>query len=107
MNGEAIFATRPRDGDLWSEGDAVRYTRSKDGQTVYAILTEWPGAELTLQRVRPKPGTTVGLLGSDAKMRWNYDSAKGTTLKFPASLQQPGNRPCEFAWSLKFETAKA
>jgi alpha-L-fucosidase len=107
VNGEAIFATRPRDGDLWSEGDAVRYTRSKDGQTVYAILTEWPGAELTLQRVRPKPGTTVGLLGSDAKMRWNYDSAKGTTLKFPASLQQPGNRPCEFAWSLKFETAKA
>ncbi len=30
VNGEAIYATRPREGDNWSEGDAIRYTRSKD-----------------------------------------------------------------------------
>ena len=107
VNGEAIYATRARDGELWSEGDKVRYTRSKDGRTVYAILTEWPGAQITLERVRPKPGSKVRLLGSHAKIRWNYDSAKGATVIFPENLQQADNRPCEFAWTLKFEMAKA
>lgn len=107
VNGEAIFATRPRDGDLWSEGDAVRYTRSKDGHTIYAILMKWPGSELALQRLRPASGTTVRMLGSDAKLRWSKDPGKGTTVKIPLNLQEPGNRPCEFAWTLKFESANA
>ncbi len=107
VNGEAIYATRARDGELWAEGDGVRYTRSKDGGTVYAILTEWPGAQIVLQRVRPEPGSKVSLLGSQATIRWSYDSAKGTTVIFPENLQQSDNRPCEFAWCLKLEIAKA
>lgn len=34
VNGEAIYATRPRDSELWKEGDTIRYTRTKDKQTV-------------------------------------------------------------------------
>ena len=30
INGEAIYATRPREGSLWREGDDIRFTRSKD-----------------------------------------------------------------------------
>jgi len=103
VNGEAIYGTRPRAGDLWSEGDSVRYTRSKDERFVYAILTEWPGAQITLKNVRPKPGSNVELLGSNARLAWSFDSAKGTTIPFPESLRQASNRPCDFAWSLKFE----
>jgi alpha-L-fucosidase len=108
VNGEAIYATRPRDGVLWSEGDAVRYTRSKDGRFIYAMLPKWPGTQIVLTTVQPKAGSKVTLLGSDAKLAWTFDSAKGTTITFPENLQQASNRPCDHAWSLKIEpTASA
>ena len=43
LNGEAIYATRARTGQLWKEGDNVRFTRSKDYKIVYAICLKWPG----------------------------------------------------------------
>lgn len=104
VNGEAIYATRPREGSLWSEGETVRYTRSKDSRFVYAILTEWPGKQVVLKAIRPKTGSRVDLLGSQVSLPWNFDSAKGTTVTLPENLQQPGNRPCSCAWSLRFET---
>jgi alpha-L-fucosidase len=106
VNGEAIYATRPRAGALWSEGATVRYTRSKDRRFVYAILTEWPGTQLVLKSVQPKAGSNVTLLGSSSRLRWTFDSAQGATVTLPENLQQAGNRPCEYAWSLKFETAE-
>jgi alpha-L-fucosidase len=107
VNGEAIYATRAREGTLWSEGESVRYTRSKDLRFVFAILTEWPGTQVVLKAVRPKAGSKVALLGSDAALSWKFDSAQGTIITLPANLQEVANRPCEYAWSLKFETAEA
>lgn len=103
VNGEAIYATRPREGERWSEGDKVRYTRSKDQRFVYAILTEWPGRQIALSAVRPKADSTVTLLGSRAKLPWKFDSAMGTTIGLPEELQQASNRPCQYAWCLKCE----
>jgi alpha-L-fucosidase len=103
VNGEAIYATRPRAGTLWSEGETVRYTRSKDRRFVYAILTEWPGTQVTLKSIRPKDGSKAGLLGLVSELPWKFDSARGTTVNLPENLQQPSNRPCDHAWSLKFE----
>ncbi|MGB6742079.1 MAG: alpha-L-fucosidase [Terracidiphilus sp.] len=105
VNGEVIYATRPRLGALWSEGETVRYTRSKDSRFVYAILTEWPGTQIVLKTVQPKPGSKVTLLGSHAELSWKFDSARGTTITLPENLQQPDNRPCDYAWSLKFEAS--
>jgi alpha-L-fucosidase len=107
VNGEAIYATRPRDGALWSEGEKVRYTRSKDRRFVYAILTEWPGTRIVLQTIEPKAGTDVILLGSCAKLTWRFDSEHGTTVTLPENLQLSINRPCEHAWSLRLEPAAA
>ena len=103
VNGEAIYATRPREGKLWAEGETVRYTRSKDRRFVYAILTEWPGTQVVLKAVRPKAGSKVTLLGSHQTLPWKFDSAQGTIITLPENLQQAGNRPCDYAWSLKFE----
>jgi alpha-L-fucosidase len=103
VNGEAIYATRAREGALWSEGETVRYTRSKDRRFVYAIVTEWPGAQATLKTVRPKDGSRVTILGANAELHWKFDSASGTTITFPEVLQQPANRPCDHAWTLKIE----
>jgi alpha-L-fucosidase len=107
INGEAIYATRARQGTLWSEGDTIRYTRSKDQRFVFAILNAWPGAQVRLQSVQPKPGSAVKLLGSTADLKWTFDSAQGITITLPENLQQPGNRPCDHAWSLKLEVAAA
>jgi alpha-L-fucosidase len=106
VNGEVIYATRPREGTLWSEGDTVRYTRSKDRRFVYAILTEWPGVQAKLKTVRPKGGSRVTLLGSQSELPWKFDSAIGTTIALPENLQQSSNRPCEHAWTLKIEPAE-
>jgi alpha-L-fucosidase len=103
VNGEAIYATRPREGDLWSDGDSVRYTRTKDRRFVYAILTAWPGTQVALKSVRPNPGSRISLLGSRAELTWKFDAAQGTTITFPEKLQQAANRPCDYAWSLKME----
>jgi alpha-L-fucosidase len=107
VNGEAIYATRPRQGTLWSEGETVRYTRSKDSRFVYAIFTEWPGTQVVLRNVRPKAASSVELLGSSAKLSWRFDPAQGTIVTLPENLQQAGNRPCSYAWSLKIEAAGA
>ncbi len=106
VNGEAIYATRAREGTLWSEGESVRYTRSKDRRHVYAILTEWPGAQVTLKTVRPKERSRVTMLGAETEMKWKFDSASGTTITLPENLQQPANRPCDHAWTLKIEPAE-
>ena len=106
VNGEAIYATRPRDGDDWSQGANIRYTRSKDRRIVYAILTEWPGAQVTLNSVRPASNSTVKLLGSDVKLQWRFDGDRGTTIMLPENLQQQSNRPCEYAWTLKIEPTR-
>ena len=107
VNGEAIYATRPRDGTRWSEGDAIRYTRSKDRQFIYAILTAWPGKQVTLKSVRPKSNSEVVLLGSSAALQWTFNSDQGTTIRFPENLQQGSNRPCEYAWSLKIKATES
>jgi alpha-L-fucosidase len=103
VNGEAIYATRAREVNRWSQGDTVRYTRSKDKRFVYAIFTQWPGAEVTLESVRPKPHSKLTLLGSNVSLPWKFDSAKGTIISIPEGLQGSNNRPCDYAWSLKIE----
>jgi alpha-L-fucosidase len=110
VNGEAIYATRAREGSLWSEGDHVRYTQTNPARLsgrryTYAILTQWPGTQVTLANVRPREGSLVTLLGAPAPISWVFDSARGTTFTFPESLQQPSNRPCDHAWTLRIEPA--
>lgn len=106
VNGEAIYATRPRPGTLWSEGENIRYTRSKDRRFVYAILTAWPGTAVTLKSVRPQDGSRITLLGASSSLPWKFDSAQGTKIAFPEDLQPAGNRPSEYAWTLKLEAAE-
>jgi alpha-L-fucosidase len=107
VNGEAIYGTRPREGDRWSEGDTIRYIRSKDRRFVYGILTKWPGTQVTLQRVRPDTNSVVTLLGSQSEVTWRFEGDRGTTLVLPENLQEEKNRPCKYAWCLKIQTAEA
>ena len=105
VNGEAIYATRPREGENFAEGDHVRFSRSKDNRWVYVIMTEWLGREITLTSLRPRDGSKVVMLGSEAQLQWSTDATRGTVIRLPENLQSPANRPCEHAWSLKVQVA--
>ncbi|HSH08779.1 MAG TPA: alpha-L-fucosidase [Oceanipulchritudo sp.] len=98
VNGEAVYATNK--GDPYSEGDSIRYTRSKDGRFIYAIALAWPGETLELTQVIPQSGSDIFMLGYDQPLDWSTD---GNTLRIamPALLQEPGARPCDYAWIFK------
>lgn len=102
VNGQAIYATRSMPVH-WNDtkSDYVRYTRSKDNTTIFAIaLTGFGGpdalaVELTLSCVEPVAGSSIYLLGQNASaVKWRQDKATGlTTIQVPAaaaSLPGPG-----------------
>ncbi len=93
VNGEAIYATRP--WKVYGEGPNmikpgkfqghsisalgekdVRFTRSKAGDVVYAIVLGWPAEEIVIQSLgtgnAAQPGKVehVELLGTGARVRW-------------------------------------
>jgi alpha-L-fucosidase len=96
--GDGIYATRPREGELWREGNAVRFTRTKDNRTVHCFALQWPGKTLALQSVRPVPGSKITMFGYPEPMKWAYDSASGLRIEVPETLQAENRRPNEYAW---------
>jgi len=103
VNGEAIYATRPRDGSLWKEGDAIRFTRSKDKRFIYAICLRRPGRTVAIKSVRAKDGSRMTMLGVNEALSWRYDKGGGIIIDVPASLQVEANRPCKSAYAFKIE----
>ena len=83
-NGEGIYATRPRPAEFWKEGEAVRFTRSKDDKTIYAFVYDWPGDQLILKTVKPKKNGRVSFLGFDEPLAWRYDTAQGLKITVPS-----------------------
>jgi alpha-L-fucosidase len=105
INGEAIYNTRPRSAGLWKEGEAVRFTRTKDNRFVYAISLQWPGQSLTLKSVRAKEGSSIGLLGLNEPLEWSQDSGAGLVIRIPAALQEQARRPVSMAYAFRIEEA--
>ena len=123
VNGEAIYATRPRAGDLWKEGaDAsfaehrpenpeptyassengpIRFTRSKDGRAIYAICLRWPGTSLRLNTVRGTQTQNVILLGSQEHLHFSKDGTDQLAIEIPSRLQDPANQTSKVAWVFK------
>ncbi len=123
INGEAIFATRP--WRVYGEGPSteekpepgqfggakdtrskpyvaedVRYTRSKDGKTLYAIALGWPeGGSLALRSLRglrAGPGAEVRLLGHPEPLRHHAREDGALVVEFPPAP------PCAHAYALRF-----
>ena len=103
INGEGIYATRARDGDLWKEGEHIRFTRSKDNKTVYAFSLEWPGDKLILQSVKPKERSEIYLMGNNTPLKWIYDSSKGLVIEFPTELKVKIPKAGQLAYGFKIE----
>jgi alpha-L-fucosidase len=99
INGEGIYGTR-RYSSV-SEG-SVDYTLGKDKNKVFAIMKKWPGKEIHLKKVLARKGSIIQLLGYDQSLEWSATKEE-TIVRFPENLQDPANRPCDYAWTLKIE----
>ncbi len=130
INGEAIYATRPWmvfgegphmvkagsfQGQSVDQLDAsdIRYTRSKAGSAVYAIVLGWPtpesgpprsGRGLLLKSfgasaAKPVNVANVELLGSPEKMRFTQTN-EGLRIEWPRMMMPPSDIAVAFKVSL-------
>jgi alpha-L-fucosidase len=95
-NGEAIYATRPwkaygegpstlssEKGHFDGQADVqqqpftpedIRFTQSKDGQTLYAICLEVPNQPVKIKTLAGEKIAQVTLLGGEAKLDWKQET---------------------------------
>jgi alpha-L-fucosidase len=112
VNGEAIYGTRPYEKicDNTQLGQPAWYTMSKDSTYAYAIVFDWPKSETFIcSGVNIVWETELYLLGYDKPLEWvdTGTRAWGVSAKIPEEmLGNPGARPCQHAWVLKFEYDK-
>ena len=118
VNGEAIYNTRPwltfgegptrlgKGGGFVRRvrysGKDIRYSRSKDGRTVYAVALGWPRGEtltLTAVQVDGADGGKVALLGCDKPVTHRVNDDKQLVIDVPKLAE--GKRPCRFAYTFK------
>lgn len=104
VNGEALFATRPwmvygegptqmaesggfsEKHELHYTGQDIRYTQSKDGSVLYAVLLGPAGGEVTLRSVQVDAvadSATVRLLGHEGSLEYAINDAKQLVLGLP------------------------
>ena len=89
LNGEAIYATESI--KQYKEGEHIRYTRSKDGKTLYAISLKKPGKTMTIRQVTPAPGAILKMPGVETPLSWK-SMAGGIEVSMPEQL------PGDYAW---------
>jgi alpha-L-fucosidase len=94
-NGEGIYGSRMN--KTFNEGESIRFTKSKDGQTQYAFLFEFPsGGIQAISKIDIPEKATIQLLGSDKKLKWKR-TTNGVEVTIPPTLQNLSNH----VWTLK------
>lgn len=103
LNGKGIYATRARSGDLWKEGEHIRFTRSKDSKTLYVHAMKWPGKELVLQSVKTQPNTIVRALAlPNQKLNWRKAANGELVITLPdALLKLPKVQQMAYSFSIE------
>ncbi len=109
VNGEAIYGTRPYETlcDNTQLGQPIWYTMSKDSTYGYAIVFDWPKSETFICKgANIIWESDVTMLGYEKPLEW-VDTGRdqwGMSAKVPEEmLGNPGARPCDYAWVLKFK----
>jgi alpha-L-fucosidase len=103
-NAEGIYATRPRAGLYWQEGEKIRFSRSKDDTVVYAFTFEWPANnQLLLKTVKPQPGSQIRLLGTRRPVTWSFKEGEGLTLTLTDELKQLADKNGNYAYGFRVE----
>jgi len=116
-NGEAVYNTRPwleygegpnvlkKSGSFAGSVDYtdkdIRYTRSKDGRTLYAIALGWPQGRFSpaILQIDDATGGKVELIGHAGSLKYHVDGKRIT-------IDVPGKPPCDHAYVFKLSGFK-
>ncbi|TDE28482.1 alpha-L-fucosidase [Flavobacterium ranwuense] len=93
-NGEAIYGSRMF--TVFGEGEKIRYTQTKNGDTKYIFLFDFPKEKQLLTKIPFSKNTKLQLLGSKSNLSWKQ---KGDTVEVnvPASLKSV----TDYVWVIK------
>jgi alpha-L-fucosidase len=98
VNGEAIYGTRPMVEH--PPQSSLRYTRAKDGGTLFVFAMEWPGSSLRLEGLDIPDGSRITLLGRQGPLEWSIES--GDLL---IQLSEGMREASEHVWVFRVEGA--
>ena len=83
--------------EVYGEGNDVRYTRSKDGKTVYVFFTKKIIEPIVLEHLPFSKNYTISLLGSKVKVEAKDQDGK-------LQLRLPQNAEGQYVWTVKLTT---
>jgi len=92
INGEAIYATNSL--KQYKEGNNIKFTTSKSGKYVFAMITAKATDSISISSVVPMEGSKVYMLGVKKPLKWTNENGK-TVFTLPKKM------PSEFAVTLK------
>ncbi len=95
-NGDAIYNTKAY--TPFGEGEKIRFTRSKDGKTIFIFLFDFPKDKLAITKIPFTQNTTVQAMGNSKKLKWKK-SEEGVEIAIPASVKNETN----YVWVLKVQ----
>lgn len=96
INGEAIYGTRMF--ETFSEGERIRFTRSKDHKTRFVFLFDPPGPTVLLTKMPFTKHNKVSLLGKKDPLSYKI-SPEGVEIQMPKDVQALG----KYVWVLKVD----
>jgi alpha-L-fucosidase len=100
INGESIYSSRPF--RYCSDGDQIRYTKSKDGLTIYVFVMNYPNQTIHLKNIWERGFIEdIRMLGCNAKVHYSI-SKETTDINLPSNLKSASN----YVWVLKIKLKK-
>ncbi|HOY16104.1 MAG TPA: alpha-L-fucosidase [Haliscomenobacter sp.] len=96
VNGAAIYGSRKwANAPVYNKETQVYFTQK--GQNLYAIQRKWANTLVIPNVAKP---VSVKLLGYNGVVKFSY---KNNTLSIFAPQLNPGNIPCDYAWTYELE----
>jgi alpha-L-fucosidase len=100
VNGEGIYGSRMN--KAFNEGDNIRFTKSKDGNTQYIFLFDFPAeGKINISKIDIPEKATITLLGGKKNLKWKK-SPTGYEIMIPAELKST----TDHVWTLKVVAGK-
>jgi alpha-L-fucosidase len=93
-NGEAIYGSRMF--TVFGEGEKIRYTQTKNGDTKYIFLFDFPKEKQLLTKIPFSKNTKLQLLGSKSNLSWKQ-KGDAVEVNVPASLKSF----TDYVWVIK------
>ncbi|MBS7359088.1 MAG: alpha-L-fucosidase [Oscillospiraceae bacterium] len=100
LNSEGIYGSRKY---CVSATENVKYTKSKDGKSIYAFLHKYPFGEITLNEVDYSENITAELFGYNGKIEASNNNGK---LKLNFGSINPESMSGEYVYVVKLQNDK-